>query len=296
MASVFPALAQTSGTFNALTFNVASLPAILNSNEVPGDKNTNTASIGQLFTQYDFSLIHVQEDFNFLATLYANDKHPHRTATSGGVPFGSGLNSLNNYEFTAFECIKWNECSNRDSYDCLTPKGFTFMRVKIAEGVSFDAYNLHADAGTTAADLNARASSLRQVSLYIRTHSIGNAVLVFGDSNSRYTRVNDIPAVFSTQNGMKDAWLELTKRGVSPVGGADALFCDLPATNTTCEIVDELCYRGSPALQLQATTFDYVGDMFLQADGNVLSDHNPVLVDFAWSLGADWRVSEPFGG
>lgn len=33
------------------------------------------------------------------------------------------------------------------SADCLTPKGFTFMRVKLAEGVWVDAYNLHADAG-----------------------------------------------------------------------------------------------------------------------------------------------------
>lgn len=33
------------------------------------------------------------------------------------------------------------------SADCLTPKGFTAMRVKFAEGVVIDAYNLHADAG-----------------------------------------------------------------------------------------------------------------------------------------------------
>lgn len=106
-----PVLAQASGTFDVLTFNVAGLPPILNSNEVPGDKTTNTARIGQLFTQYNFSLIHVQEDFNYHATLYDNDKHPYRTATSGGVPFGSGLNSLSNYEFTGFERVKWNTCS-----------------------------------------------------------------------------------------------------------------------------------------------------------------------------------------
>jgi hypothetical protein len=33
------------------------------------------------------------------------------------------------------------------SADCLTPKGFTFMRLKLAEGVFIDAVNLHADAG-----------------------------------------------------------------------------------------------------------------------------------------------------
>ena len=111
LTCISSAVAQTAGTFNVLTFNVAGLPPILNSNEVPGDKTTNTARIGQLFSQYNISLIHVQEDFNYHATLYANDQHPYRTPTSGGVPIGSGLNSLSNYEFTSFERVKWDECS-----------------------------------------------------------------------------------------------------------------------------------------------------------------------------------------
>ena len=103
--------AQTTGSFNTLSFNVAGLPAILNGNDVPGDKTNNTARIGQLFTQYDIDLIHVQEDFNYHATLYANDNHTYRTATSGGVPIGSGLNSLSNFPYTDFERVKWDECS-----------------------------------------------------------------------------------------------------------------------------------------------------------------------------------------
>jgi hypothetical protein len=106
------ALAQTSGGFNTITFNVAGLPDIINGNDVPGDKTTNTARIGQLLTQYNISLVNVQEDFNYHATLYANDKHPYRTATSGGVPFGSGLNTLSNFPFVDFERVKWDVCSN----------------------------------------------------------------------------------------------------------------------------------------------------------------------------------------
>lgn len=103
--------AQSTGTFNTITFNVAGLPEVINGNDVPGDKTDNTARIGQLLTQYNIDLIHVQEDFNYHATLYANDKHPYRTATSGGVPFGSGLNSLSNFPFTDFERVKWDVCS-----------------------------------------------------------------------------------------------------------------------------------------------------------------------------------------
>lgn len=103
--------AATKGTFDAMTFNVAGLPAILNGNDVPGDKTTNTASIGKLFAQYSTDIIHVQEDFNYHATLYANDNHPYRTPTSGGVPFGSGLNTLSNFNWIDFERTKWDTCS-----------------------------------------------------------------------------------------------------------------------------------------------------------------------------------------
>ncbi|KAF1942015.1 mannose-binding lectin [Clathrospora elynae] len=291
------AVAQASGTFNTLTYNVAGLPAILNGNDIPGDKATNTARIGELFTKYNISLIHVQEDFNFHAALYANDKHPFRTPTSGGVPIGSGLNSLSNYEYTGLQRVKWETCSNFDSADCLTPKGFTFMRVKFGEGVWIDAYNLHADAGTTAADLVARAANLRQLSNYIKVNSIGNPVVVFGDSNSRYTRgPGDIPGVFATENAMTDVWIQLIRNGVAPVGGSDALLCDNPSSTTACEIVDKTWYRSSPAVTLQAKNFQYAGNMFLQDNGSILSDHNGVLVDFAWTKTDRLATSDLFGG
>ncbi|KAF2116485.1 endonuclease/exonuclease/phosphatase family protein-like protein [Lophiotrema nucula] len=295
LLSTIPACAalQTSGTFNILSFNVAGLPAILNSNDVPGDKTTNTASIGQKFAQYNYSLIHVQEDFNYHATLYANDDHPYRTATSGGVPFGSGLNTISNFDWIDFERTKWAVCSDASQNDCLTPKGFTFMRAKVSEGVWVDVYNLHADAGTEPDDITARASNLQQVSDHIMTYSAGNPVLVFGDTNSRYTRAGDIPTIFTTANGMTDPWVELIHGGEPPTVES---LCDNPSPNNTCEIVDKVWYRGSATLNLNATSFDYVGEKFLQADGNVLSDHDPVLVEYEWTLGSTLRLSDPFGG
>ncbi|KAF2741036.1 mannose-binding lectin [Polyplosphaeria fusca] len=294
-----PALAapQASGTFNILSFNVAGLPAILNGNDVPGDKTANTASIGRLFSTYNFSLIHVQEDFNYHATLYANDNHPYRTATSGGVPFGSGLNTLSNFYWVDFERTKWDTCSNASGADCLTPKGFTFMRVQVSEGVWIDAYNLHADAGTEPDDLSARAANLRQVSQHITTYSAGNPVLVFGDTNSRYTRAADIPSIFTTENGMTDPWVQIARNGVVPTPGAADIVCEtLPSETTACEIVDKVWYRGAATVKLEATSFKYAGNMFLQENGDVLSDHNPVLVDFRWTLGEKLRMSDYHGG
>jgi hypothetical protein len=51
----------TSGSFNILTMNVAGLPAILQSNDVPGDKATNAGTIGSYFAKYSYDVINVQE-------------------------------------------------------------------------------------------------------------------------------------------------------------------------------------------------------------------------------------------
>jgi hypothetical protein len=57
------------------------------------------------------------------------------------------LNTLANFDWIDFTRVKWNTCSDDSGADCLTPKGFTFMRVIVSEGVYIDFYNLHADAG-----------------------------------------------------------------------------------------------------------------------------------------------------
>ncbi len=245
------------------------------------------------------------QDFNYHAHIYAKDNHPYRTATSGGVPFGSGLNTLSNFPWVDFRRIKWNTCSDASSSDCLTPKGFTFMRVAISAStgnttaVYADFYNLHTDAGTEPGDLVARQANVNQVADYISTWSVGNAVLVFGDLNSRYSRTADtaIRSLLERLNpagpGLSDPWVELERGGVVPTGET---LCQNPSTADYCETVDKVFYRSSPLVTLQADDFAYASRLFLQADGNVLSDHNPVAVNFTWSPGASLQQSGFWGG
>jgi hypothetical protein len=54
-------LAQTSGTFNLMTYNVAGLPAFLNGNDESGDKGTNSNTIGTKLAQGHFDVVHMQE-------------------------------------------------------------------------------------------------------------------------------------------------------------------------------------------------------------------------------------------
>jgi hypothetical protein len=72
----------------------------------------------------------------------------------------------------------------------------------------------------------ARAANLQQVADYIDTWSIGNSVIIYGDTNSRYTRAADKITVFETQNGLTDVWVKLENEDVNPTVETD---CDNPS-------------------------------------------------------------------
>jgi len=123
-----------------------------------------------------------------------------------------------------------------------------------------------------------------------------------GDTNTRYTRSADtaLRTALRTQSGLDDPWVRLHKDGVNPTAGADALICDNPALNNECEIVDKIFYRGSRILSLAASNFTYDGNNFLNTnpehEGAILSDHNPILTEFSWSVSPTYRQSSFWGG
>ncbi|MET9908336.1 jacalin-like lectin [Streptomyces sp. NPDC006476] len=290
------AAAADSGSFSVLSYNVAGLPQSLSSASTPRD--TSTTAIGQRIAPYD--IVHVEEDFNYHAYLYAGDTaHAYRTPTSGGAGIGSGLNTLSKipYDTDDFERVHWNSCQI-DSGDCLTPKGFTFMRERLAEGVYVDFYNLHTNAGTNDGDEASRADNLNQLTAFIKTHSAGNAVVVMGDTNTRYTRTADTIAEFASSNGLTDAWVQLIRGGTPPAKGSDALVCDQSGATVpnTCEVVDKVLYRGSKLVSLNATSYNNEHAKFLTDDGLMLSDHDPITVGFTWSRNSAFQLSDQFGG
>ncbi|GAA3774727.1 jacalin-like lectin [Streptomyces coacervatus] len=290
------AAAADAGSFSVLSYNVAGLPASLNSASTPRD--TSTTAIGQRIAPYD--IVHVEEDFNYHSYLYAADTaHAYRTPTSGGAGIGSGLNTLSKipYDEDDFERVHWNSCQV-DSGDCLTPKGFTFMRERLAEGVYVDFYNLHTNAGTNDGDEASRADNLSQLTDFIKAHSAGNAVVVMGDTNTRYTRTADTIAEFGAANGLTDAWVQLIRGGTPPAKGSDALVCDQSGATVpnTCEVVDKVLYRSSKLVNLSATSYNNEHAKFLTDDGKMLSDHDPITVGFSWSRNAAYQLSDQFGG
>ncbi|CUA68615.1 putative protein Mb0912 [Mycobacterium bovis AF2122/97] [Rhizoctonia solani] len=230
--------------------------------------------------QYNYGIINVQEDFNYHATLYKYDNHPFRTATSGGYLVGSGLNTLSKYSWIDFI------------------RGFTFMRVRMDEGVYIDMINLRVDDATTTGpdDQKARRLKIHQIADFIEANSAGNAVIVFGDTGSRYTRRGDNIRMFAAQNGLVDAWVQAIG-GDPPIACAEPNVCPegVPA-NISCEVGDKVLYRGSPIIDLKSTGFFYDTSRFLSPKENLLTDHNPVRVEFGYLLKDGLRQSDLYGG
>ncbi|KAK3343590.1 hypothetical protein B0T25DRAFT_584500 [Lasiosphaeria hispida] len=128
---------------------------------------------------------------------------------------------------------------------CLMPKGFTFMRVAIA--VSGDS--------TTAVYAN-----------FYNLHT--DAGTETAHNAARQANVNQV---------------ELERSGTVPTVET---LCANPSTIDSCETVDKIFfYRSGPLVTLQDDDFTYASKLFLQADGSVLLDHNPVMGNFYTVVG-----------
>ncbi|MGM0564131.1 MAG: jacalin-like lectin [Pseudomonadota bacterium] len=280
--------AHADSQLSVLSYNVAGLPELFSSAD--SDRQAATEQISCYVNAFD--VVNVQEDFNYHAALYDTcNNHPHRSPTTGGMGFGSGLNSMSYYPYSDWERVSWNDCNG---VDCLTPKGFTRARVRVDDGVIVDVYNLHAQAQVGSADLEARRGNILQLANYIEQHSAGHAVLILGDTNTRYTRSEDNIREL-TNRGFKDPWIELTRNGSYPASGAPALACSEKITDPNCEIVDKLFYRGSHALDVIPMLYQVRTDD-VNNEGEKLSDHPPVQGDFNIATEAGYDLGDTIGG
>ena len=282
-----------SGSFAFLNYNVAGLPVV---HEPPTTLSMEAAAnaIGSRLGPYD--IVHMQEDFNYHAYIYATDTHPYRTATSGPAGAGDGLNTVSNYPFEDFTRVTWSSCYP-DNGDCLTPKGFSFMRVRLAQGVYVDFVNLHTNAGTSSGDETARENEWAQLTSWIAANvPAGDALIVSGDTNSRYTRTLDDLQSFVANNGLTDAWVQLELGGVAPAAGSPDLVCDEAAITNTCEVTNKFLYRSSKWVTLNATSYSNEHAKFLDSNGLMLSDMDPIRTGLSWTENPSYQASDDFGG
>ena len=278
------------GSFNILSYNVGGLPEIISSST----PSKYTKLISPKLNDYD--VVNCQEDFAYNDDLTSQLELPYQTEFSGNVPFGNGLMTFSRFPLYMSTKIKWKDTHGIiiDGADQMIPKGFTYSSMEIKPGFFIDIYNIHTDADCDEKSMAARRSNMAQLAEYITNASAGKAVLVFGDTNSRYTREGDdfYELVLQPCN-LQDAWINNIMGGIIPPKGESRMVDDLGQLG---EVVDKIWFRSGKNVEINASTFSVLFTEFTDYEGNQLSDHYPITSRIDYKLLDNIKTSDTFGG
>lgn len=302
---VFCAPAADADTFSVLTYNVRGLPAVPPFVE---DRTAEIAAITPLLEDFHNAggqidgipgVVGIQElfDATYYATITGGVAYANETAkdSSGDAGIGDGLTDLSDFALTGYTRETWNMCFGtfgQNGSDCDTAKGLSYGSVEVAPGAFVDVYNFHADAGQDEGSRTARRDNIAQLVAAINTNSPpGTAVIVVGDTNSRYTRTpNDNIETLLSGAGVTDVWVELVNGGAVPGAGPDIESgCETTPEGSTCELIDKIFYRSGTSVTLMPTEYNvYNDEFFLPPPCNPgthpeecnMSDHFPVSAVF----------------
>lgn len=142
-------------------------------------------------------------------------------------------------------------------------KGFASTTVTLDEGVSFELYTLHLDAGSE--DSAVRGENLDQLAAHLAARPPG-AVVIGGDWNLRPSRDPD---------GAQLAEL-YGETGLTDV-------CDVVDCGEDGDVIDRFAFRSGDDLELMPTSHRFERDTFVGPSGRPLSDHDALAVAWSWS-------------
>ncbi len=150
----------------------------------------------------------------------------------------------------------------RASNDCLATKGWLGVELSFPEG-KVHLYTTHLDAGQSPRDRLARQAQLGELTRAILRYSRGQALLVTGDFNLHRSSGDDM--------GMLTDFLGAT-------GLENTRVFESPRCEFGCLGLDYIMQRSgsSLAILVDAAT---AGE-FVDADGEALSDHPPLTIEF----------------
>lgn len=283
-----------SGEFSFLSYNVAGLPQ-----EVSGEQpSTDIPLISPLLQ--DFDVVVTQEDFdwwqpaidgldfvNYHTRLRAENDFPYETEQHPGpeavgidveadrpiMMVGDGLGIMSRFPISDVDRVPWPDCYggvDTGAGDCLAMKGFAVATVELADGVTFDLYTLHAEAGEGPDDQPLQEEDFEVLADYIVEHSDGRPIILGGDTNLHLEEGHDQQAV---DTPIWEGFLEAT--GLTDV--CAVVECANPGT------IDKVAFRNTDDLTLEPLFFEWRDDVFVDDAGEDLSDHPPVAVDWSWT-------------
>lgn len=250
-----------SGSFSALTYNVAGLPQGISGSE----PEIYTPLISPLLNGYD--LVLVQEDFAYHPELIAEVEHPYLSEPKDDHVklVGDGLNRLSQFPWNELERVQWVACygdASTGAGDCLAEKGFSFARTTFGDRVTIDIYNLHAEAGGGPEDIAAREAGIEQLIAFVNERSAGHAIVLGGDTNL---------------HGDDDVDRALLERLAAETGLSDACATVACASDE----IDRFFTRSGERVEVVPTAWR-IADELVTEDGEDLSDHPGVNVSFDW--------------
>ncbi|GHE33347.1 endonuclease/exonuclease/phosphatase family protein [Sphingobacterium griseoflavum] len=264
------------GELNLLTYNIAGLPELLSGAKSP--RASSMVEIGVRMAAYD--IINVQEDFHYHKELYRGaNKHPYRTAHQDRLPYGDGLNTLSRYPILFTKRVAWLDCSGAD---CLAAKGFSLSRIMVAQGVTVDVYNVHANSEDNPRATLARRNNMKQLAKYIAENSDQQALLLMGDFNAHYAAAWDKLHDFVLKNRLTDAWVVTKREGRTPPVVNDFTPPDKLGLTDSCESIDKIFFRNSAYLAFTPCSYKIQKQYFSNRYGQPLSDHCAVSLSMKW--------------
>lgn len=256
--SVLASPSHAAMEFSVLSYNVAGLWRYVSQSS----PHINHKLISPQLNRFDIVLL--QEDFNYHDDLFSKAKHSSKSTHAGAMGFGDGLSRLSMYPFNNYTRQQWQDCLGYLWFanDCLTPKGFSFARHVLPDGVEIDVYNIHADAGSSKKDIRARNSNMSQLSDFINKHSSSRLVILAGDFNSLFNEEG------SVKRFLDEGFQDVRERMLNTE------FHDEE------ESIDKILFRGNSEYELLPITYKMYRDEFLDASGEPLSDHFPTFATF----------------
>jgi len=286
------------GELSVLTYNVAGLPQEIS----PENPEINIPLISPLLNDYDIVL--TQEDFDWwkpggLADgldfnhyhdrLRAETTHEFSTpvhpgpeaagvdpATRPDMEIGDGIGILSRFELDGIVRQAWKGCfggfdtSDDGAADCLAMKGFAYATIELG-GQKVDLYALHGEAGGSERDQALQADDFAELAAFITAHSAGRAIILGGDTNL-HTDPDHPDSGGEADTEIWERFLEATTLN----DACAELDCDDTGR------IDKIAFRGRNRLQLTVESRDVPSEDFQDADGEDLSDHQPVAVTFSW--------------
>jgi hypothetical protein len=236
-----------------------------------------------MLNESGYDIICVQEDFGYHSVFAAEmTNYPYQTYSTGGVPFGDGLNVFSVYPIYNVERVAWKSSNGvfTDGSDSLTPKGFIRCTVDV-DGALIELYNVHMDAYRTDADQLAKKSQLEQLSAYVESRSAGRPVLIVGDTNLTFHTdpLAEMHRILIEEGGFTDCWIEVKNRGnymQESDGKAiiDRWYASFGGHDWgRWDSVERVFYRGGDGLNFKPTRFEYVIYSDDPADVKALTDH-----------------------